>query len=159
MLVFFDMDGVLSDFEGHVFKTYGKSMSEMTNKQKDKFWDAECVSNRFFANSQPIPEGFELLKQLEDAGLEVIILTSTGGQLQHIDIAKQKLDFLQQHGLGYLPVAFATGTKSKASFANAATVLVDDREKVVDAFREGGGIAHLFTKDNWRTIFDSIVNS
>jgi len=157
MLVLVDMDGVVSDFDGHVKAVYGKPMSEMTNREKDKFWDAECVSHRFFANSPAIPEGLEFVKRVESAGIEMTFLTSTGGELQHIDIAKQKLDFLQRNGMGHLPVAFATGTKCKASFARPGCVLVDDRDKVVDAFRERGGIAHLFTRGNWLSIFDSIA--
>ncbi len=158
MLVLVDMDGVVSDFDRHIETVYGKPMSEMTNKEKDKFWDAECVSNRFFANSPPIPEGLEFVKRLNDAGIEMTFLTSTGGQLQHIEIAKQKLDFLQRYNMGRLPVAFATGTECKASFAKPGTVLVDDREKVVNAFRGRGGVAHLFTRDNWESIFDLITS-
>lgn len=156
MLVLVDMDGVVSDFDRHIVDVYGKPMSEMTNKEKDKFWDAECVSHRFFANSPVIPEGLEFVKRVESAGIEMTFLTSTGGELQHIDIAKQKLDFLQRNGMGHLPVAFATGTKCKSSFAKPGCVLVDDREKVVTAFRERGGVAHLFTRDIWLSIFDSI---
>lgn len=158
-MVFIDMDGVVSDFDKHIEGVYGKSMDVMTNKEKDYFWDAECVAHRFFANSPPIQEGIDLVKTLERAGISLCILTSTGGQLQHVDIAKQKLDFLQRYELGHLPVTFATGTKSKASFSNPGTILVDDREKVVAAFRENGGHSYLFKREYWKDIFNSIVQN
>jgi hypothetical protein len=158
MLVFIDMDGVVADFDKHVVEVYGKPMESMTNKEKDRFWDAECVAFRFFANSPLIQEGASLVKSLCEASFPVSFLTSTGGQLQHIEIAKQKLDFLQRHGFGDLPVAFATGTASKATFASPSNVLVDDREKVVDAFRSNGGVAHLFQRDRWQSVFDAIAS-
>lgn len=156
MLVFIDMDGVVADFDKHIVDVYGKTMEQMTNKEKDRFWDSECVAYRFFANAPVIDEGCSLVINLRSSGFDVSFLTSTGGQLQHIDIAKQKLDFLHRIGFVDVPVAFATGTKSKAMFASPDRVLVDDRQKVVDAFRENGGIAHLFQRDNWRLTFDAI---
>jgi len=155
-LILIDMDGVVSDFDWHMLTEYGKLLSEMTNKEQNRFWDSECVSRRFFANSPAIIEGIQLVNKIEEAGIEMAFLTSTGGQLQHIDIAKQKLDFLQKNGLGHLPVIFATGTKCKASFAKPGTILVDDRDKVVDAFRIRSGIALLFTRDNWLSVFEAI---
>lgn len=156
-LVFVDMDGVVSDFDGHMLDVYGRPMSDFTSQQKTQFWDAGCIAKRFFANSKPIQEGIELVRRLCDAGITISFLTSTGGQLQHVEIAKQKLDFLQRHGLGHLPVAFATGTKCKASFANPQTTLIDDREKVVNAFSERGGTTYLFERSNWARIAESII--
>lgn len=97
-----------------------------------------------------------MVKAIQSRGIDVAFLTSTGGGLQHIDIAKQKLDFLQRHGMGYLPVSFATGTKSKALFARPGIVLIDDRKKVVDAFRSSGGVAYLFSRSNWKSIASQI---
>lgn len=156
-LVFIDMDGVVSDFDKHILTEYGKPMAEMTNKEQNRFWDSECVSKRFFANAPPIYEGLQLMTKLQEAGIEMSFLTSTGGQLQHIDIAKQKLDFLQKHGLGHLPVTFATGTDCKASFAKPGTILIDDRDKVIQAFRARGGVALLFTRDSWLSIYMSLI--
>ncbi len=157
MLVLIDMDGVVSDFDRQFMTVYGKTAEEMTNKEIDSFWDSGCVAHRLYANSPAIPEGLEFVKKVEDAGFDMTFLTSTGGRLQHIDIAKQKLDFLQRHGLGHLPIAFATGTKCKASFAKAGCVLVDDRKKVVSAFRERGGTAYQFTRHNWMSIFEYLT--
>ncbi len=156
MLVFIDMDGVVSDFDLHILRTYGHPMDTMSREMKDRFWDAGCVARRYFANSPPILEGITLVKRLESMGVPLSFLTSTGGELQHIDIAKQKLDFLHRHDLGHLPVAFATGTKSKASFASSKTILIDDREKVVTAFEEAGGRAILFSPDRV-SVIESVV--
>ncbi len=156
-LIFIDMDGVVADFDKHVLDVYGKTMDEMSNKEKDRFWDAECVAFRFFANSPVITEGCNLVSDLVAAGFNVSFLTSTGGQLQHIEIAKQKLDFLNRIGFGMFPVAFATGTKSKAMFAAPGKILVDDRKKVVEAFRENGGSSILFEREKWQVIFEAIA--
>lgn len=157
-MIFIDMDGVVSDFDKHVIDLYGKPMEQMTNKEKDRFWDSECVAFRFFANSPLIEEGELLVRNLKGYGVPISFLTSTGGELQHIDIAKQKLDFLQKHGMGDLPVAFATGTKSKSDFASANSVLIDDRQKVVSAFRDRGGVAYLFERERWQHILNDILS-
>jgi hypothetical protein len=154
MIVFVDMDGVVADFDKHFTEIYGVPIEEADGETSNAFWNVDCVSYRVFANSPPIQEGLALVESLVECKVPFSFLTSTGGGKQHIDIAKQKLDFLQRYGMGGAPVAFATGTKCKASFASPNAVLIDDREKVVDAFRSGGGTAYLFTRDNWRFIAD-----
>lgn len=159
MLIFVDMDGVVSDFDGHVLELYGKPMEQMTPEEQKQFWDEDCVSKRFFANAPLIIEGLHLVRTLQSARYDLSFLTSTGGGAQHIEIAKQKLDFLQRHHLGHIPVAFATGTKSKASFAHSGAILIDDRQKVVDAFEQAGGTGILFSRDIWGDVVSRIAGS
>lgn len=152
MLVFIDMDGVVSDFDEHIVNCYGKPMDQMSGSEKDQFWKIDCAAKQFFANSPPISEGVAMVKRFRELGIPLCFLTSTGGGEQHTEIARQKLHFLREHGMGRLPVAFATGTASKAAFANKNTVLIDDRQKVVTAFAESGGKAFLFNRWNSNAI-------
>lgn len=156
MLVLVDMDGVIADFDERFLKLYGKTAAEMTGTELGRFWDAECVASRFFASLSPIQEGLDLVSALQRQRLAVSFLTSTGGGLQHFDIAKQKLDFLWRLGLGDFPVTFVTGSEDKASFAKPGMFLVDDRHKVVETFRKRGGVAYLFTRDNWQWILQDL---
>jgi hypothetical protein len=159
MLIFIDMDGVVADFDAHMLECFGLTMEEMTEQEKEQFWNVECVSKQFFANAPLIPEGLHLVRTLRSARFELSFLTSTGGGKHHLEIAKQKLEFLERNHFDDMPVAFATGTKSKASYANAGTLLVDDRQKVVDAFKSAGGNALLFTRENWGDIVSAVAGN
>ncbi len=154
-MLYVDMDGLVADFDGGILKRYGKAMDGLTGAEMDYFWNTGCVADRFFASLQPIQGGIKFVSGLIANGIEFSFLTSTGGGVQHIEIAKQKLDWL--HSMGYVnyPVAFCTGTKSKASFASPGCMLFDDRQKVVDAFIEAGGEAFLFVPDEWEEALEA----
>jgi len=78
---------------------------------------------------------------------DICFMTSTGGLPHHIVIAKQKLDWLHAHGLGGHPVAFCMNTRGKGQYAYPGAILIDDRQKVCDAWVDGGGYAHIFTRE------------
>lgn len=157
-MFYFDMDGVLADFDRGIIDFYGRPMEALTDAERHAFWNVDCVSSRLFANLHPIREGVELLKGLREAILPFTILTSTGGGTFHADIAKQKIDFLVRNGLGDIPMAFATGTDNKAERAKVAyDVLIDDRDKCVIAWKNQGGTAFKFTRDNWESILKECV--
>lgn len=149
MIVYIDMDGVVADFDGHFLELYNQPLEEMTQREKDDFWDSDCVADKFFAEEPVISEGIEMVTEIHKLGIPLSFLTSTGGGINHCEIARQKLDFLERVGFRTTPVAFANSTKTKAMHAHLDAYLIDDREKVVDAFIEAGGAAWLFKRDRW----------
>jgi beta-phosphoglucomutase-like phosphatase (HAD superfamily) len=148
-MIYVDMDGVLSDFDGIVHRLYGKPMEQMLEGEAEDFWRRDCVSERVFAKAQPIDGGISLLEWLMSREIDVCVLTSTGGGCMHHNIMEQKIEWLHRHVSNNVPVAFCLNTRSKASFAAPGHMLIDDRQKVVDAFCAAGGSAQLFKPGEW----------
>lgn len=142
-MIYIDMDGVVADFDQSIINIFGETYS---GKTADKFWKQTCVEAEVFRHMPPIEEGLYMVDRIR-AVHPICFMTSTGGMPHHIDIAKQKLDWLHAHHLGGHPVAFCMNTKGKGAYAKPGAPLIDDRQKVCDAWTEGGGIAHLFTRD------------
>lgn len=149
VVINFDMDGVLSDFDGAIAELCSVAM--VGNIPSD-FWDVVCKRDRVFAQMKPIPEGVKLLRDVEALGFGIRIATSTGGGKNHLNIAMQKLEFLERHGLDKYPVAFCTNTKNKASVATPGAVLIDDREKVLKEWCAAGGDGLMFTRASGNVI-------
>ena len=138
--IYYDMDGVLADFERGVEQHYGQPFSEVN---KDRFWNEVVASDDIFLNLPPIENGVRGIRFDIEQGSKVAILTSTGGGKHHFEIARQKLLWLKRQDIK-VPVCFCLGTQSKASFAHDRAVLIDDRDKVCKAWRQAGGYAIHF---------------
>lgn len=149
-MIYIDMDGVIADFEQGIMNLYGEPYSD--NIAKD-FWEYACIDEQAFRNLPPIPEGIEMVKRIRDKN-EICFMTSTGGMPHHIDIAKQKLDWLSAYGLGKHPVAFCMNTIGKGRFAAMDRHLIDDRQKVLDAWNLEWGNGHLFTRARAKGLAD-----
>lgn len=157
MLIYFDMDGVLADFEEGIRRQYAKPYADLEDVEVDHFWNIGCVREMTFQTLPPITEGVHLLRWvISRTPHDVAILSSTGGGKHHNEIARQKLQWLDTHILDTLPAAFCTGTQSKALFAMDGALLIDDRKKVIDAWRERDAFALLFEQGESQRIVDAI---
>lgn len=141
-MIYIDMDGVVADFDQSIINIFGEGYS---NKIADKFWKQTCVEAEVFRHMPPIPEGVQMVDHIR-LEHDICFMTSTGGLPHHIDIAKQKLDWLHAHGFGSHPVAFCMNTNGKGLYAHPGAPLIDDRQKVCDAWTKGGGTSYLFTR-------------
>lgn len=143
MKYFFDMDGVMFDWEKAFVKFFGKTPEEMTEAE---FQDAkeQIAYSDFYENLEVIEEGLNLFHSVINMGEEAAILTSVG-KYNSEGVALQKQAALVRV-LGYLPeFHYTKSSKEKAAFAGQG-VLVDDRMKSVHPFREAGGTAVLFVQ-------------
>lgn len=140
MMIYFDMDGVIADFEKGIQEKYGKPFSKM---HPGKFWNQQVGTDKVFLNLPSLPKGLELLRAVIATKAPVSILTSTGGGKYHYTIAREKLTWLERHEIK-IPVCFCLNTVSKASFSLPDTILLDDRDSVVTKFNEGRGTAYRF---------------
>ena len=61
MMFNIDMDGVLADFDGAINKRYGYSMADMSQKEKNSFWNRECVKYSFFSNLNLFEKGWAFI--------------------------------------------------------------------------------------------------
>jgi len=153
-MIYIDMDGVIADFDQAIIDVFGEQYS---NKLADKFWKCTCVDGEVFRRMPPIEEGIRMVDTIHNNNIPICFMTSTGGLPHHIDIAKQKLDWLQSHGFGMHPVAFCMNTAGKGAFSYPGAILIDDRQKVCDAWKINGGIAILFTPGNSHNIAAQII--
>lgn len=151
MKIFLDMDGVIMDFVGGIFKWYqteGLTHEDITgwNKivtltceakgmTKSEFWKG--LTDEFWEGLEFLPWAEDLIALLEP--YKPVLLTSPGS-----------------HGAGGKQAAIRKGLKqfwrddryligpAKSYVAHPEAVLIDDSEKNVDAFSEAGGRAILF---------------
>lgn len=151
-MIYIDMDGVVADFDKAILEVFGE---EYCDRVATDFWKDVCVEQKVFERMPPIHEGMNMVHRIK-ANHDICFMTSTGGLPHHIDIAKQKLTWLHEHDLGKYPVAFCMNTKGKGLYAHPGAVLIDDRQKVCDAWAEGGGDAILFTRENALRIASSV---
>ena len=140
-MIYVDMDGVLADFEQGIIDHYGR---EFSNEIADGFWKKTCVSDCIFMRLPVIQQGLNMLRTIKGAGLSPCILTSTGGGRHHLNIARQKLIWLEDHGVSDVPVAFCMNTQGKGAYAQPDAYLIDDREKVCRTWEDWGGSAIRF---------------
>lgn len=153
MMINIDMDGVVADFDQAIINIFGRSYD---NDLADEFWKQICVEQKVFEQMPPIPQGINMVNDLIAAGIPICFMTSTGGMPHHIDIARQKLTWLEWQGLGTQPIAFSMNTAGKAAYARPGAILIDDRQKVCDAWTAAGGCSILFTPMTATSITDFI---
>lgn len=149
--IYFDMDGIICDFNKRYKEIFGYLSEETPNHLRDENWKI-WVENKNF-ELLPWNESFDNVKKLlsqaekykTEYGLidSIEILSATGGKGYHDLIKKQKTQWLKSRGIfGYFDVVnFSEKGIDKAAFASPTKILIDDTKKVVDSFRKAKGIA------------------
>jgi hypothetical protein len=148
--IYLDMDGVVCDFE----KKFKEKFGEDALKQRDKkLWTENWpnfIKNRQFEELEWFPGGLELLKFIRSYEVDVEMLTSSGGEMFHEEVAEQKRIWLKKNNIAYTPNV-VPGRRHKAKYAKPDIILIDDTEDVISAFNKAGGIGILH-KDAGETI-------
>lgn len=141
------MDGVLSDFQGRMFSLYGKPNPKYTNDQWVDFIQKNNFETLDMLLSAPV-----LLNFVNKTGINVEILSSSGGKEYHNEVVKQKTIWLKKHNIHYVTNIVPGGYK-KASYAKSDTLLIDDTTAVVENFKKHGG--NVILHDH-RHVYDTI---
>ena len=146
--IYLDMDGVLTDFEGRFAKKFGyPAMAVRDRKNFSKEWP-EFIEDREFETLEWHPGGEELLKFIrKHPEIPVEMLTSSGGQKHHNEVARQKKVWLKKMGIAYKPNV-VPGRKYKTEYAAEGVVLIDDTEEIINNFNAAGGIGIHHTDVN-----------
>ena len=82
---------------------------------------------------------------------QIEILSSSGGNKFHEKVVEQKNTWLKNYNIPFEKVNIVSGRKRKAEYATPDSILIDDTEDVVKAFRDAGGVA-IHHKDYNNTI-------
>lgn len=151
-----DMDGVLSNFDKRAMEIAGfqPKLNTIDKKLRNDFWKAIGThvrkGGKFFEEMEWMPDGRQLWDFLATYHIPKYICTATG----HVANAmEEKRPWVRKHiGVDYANLARVVRTSNmKAEYAGPGKLLIDDRNKSVDPWREAGGIAILH-KDTARTI-------
>lgn len=150
LMVYIDMDGVLSDFD-----TYNR---EKIDKNFDKlpprvFWGkmGKMIKEGTFSFAEfPIyPYAKAFINWIDKSTVDFRILSSTGIS-NHKVIAEQKRAWLKEHfGVEVaMRAIFVDRSSKKARYATMNSILIDDRAKSLDPWEKAGGKGIQFDMNN-----------
>lgn len=137
------MDGVLCDFEKRFTELYGKdALGARDRKNFTTNWP-NFIMDGNFESLEWFPGGKELLDFIQnETDWEVEILSSSGGEKFHSEVAAQKVVWLCNKGIPY-KANIVPGRKHKTAYATPETILIDDTEDIIVNFNAAGGVGIL----------------
>ena len=152
--LYLDMDGVLADFN----KEYLKLNPNVYDRKR--FRNA-VMEDKIFEKLDFMPDTQELLNHVRKLhGINIEILTSMGTHdpIQGAEAKRQKLAWLEKHGINYKANFVRNKEEKGALFAKPNTILVDDSVGCVAPFIKAGGrgILHSHSSETIPMI-DSII--
>ena len=138
--IYLDMDGVIANFEKR-YKELFQTMPGRDDKSSrfNKNFD-EFIATKQFASLEMMPQAEQLISFLKGIDIPTKILSSTASEARHDEISKQKLLWLETHGIDFEPI-FVPGKRLKYKYANNESLIIDDTVSVVDDWRRAGGHA------------------
>ncbi len=144
-MIYLDMDGVIADFVKRYKEQYHMEPREAEKKKEfNKFFD-EFIATKQFQTLDLMPGAIDGLTFLrKHLTVPTQILTSTANEERYDEISKQKMIWLQTHGITFTP-QFVPGKRHKWKFAKPDTIIIDDTPSVIDDWRKAGGIGILHT--------------
>ena len=143
--IFVDMDGVLADFNTGVETLTGREFPN--NDQGHNDYDErkeELTNKRLFRNLPPMPDMYDLVAYIRHTGLPWEILTAAGVINREL-VVFDKNEWIREHVSPSVVVTCTMTGSQKGMFAIKGSVLIDDRQKNLDAWEAHGGIGILHT--------------
>jgi hypothetical protein len=142
------MDGVLCNFEKRFTDLYGKdALGSRDRKNFTTNWP-NFIMDGNFESLEWFPGGKELLDFIQnETDWEVEILSSSGGEKFHSEVAAQKVVWLCNNGIPY-KANIVPGRKHKTAYATPETILIDDTEDIIVNFNAAGGLGILHKDAN-----------
>jgi len=141
-IIYFDMDGVLADFEAGFLKVAGVDLSLLgpgvfaDKETKDKIF----AHPTFFLDLPVFPGAKSMVAYAMGFDADVQVLTATGYS-NEARVAAQKHEWIRRNFPEISEVHTVPKSDMKAKFAWPDVILIDDRlEKSIIPFREKGGI-------------------
>ena len=136
------MDGVIADFEKRYKEIYRIHPKEAEKFDKYRHFFDDFIENNNFATLEPMEHALDAITYLKKLHVPTQILSSTANEQKYDAISKQKMIWLQTHGITFNPL-FVPGKKHKYKYATPDSIIIDDTESVIDDWRKAGGIGIL----------------
>lgn len=156
MIVWFDMDGCLCDFDGHYMKLTGRPPWYSDPNTTEK-WDLIMQHPTFFKDLPWVFGARMMFAFVEHSQTATAaILSAASGHIPESGVHKYiwlaneiPTLFDPLHPFDFIPrnkghVQIVAHKHEKAAFAKPGDILVDDFETNIDAWRAAGGIGILF---------------
>ena len=157
--IFLDMDGVLADFEGGLTEALGYKVSLKDKKDVYAEQKRQLTAQRIFRTLKPFPDAWKLVDYCMRSGIPTEVLT-TAGTINRDLVVKDKIDWIRRYIHPQWTVIPTFKGTQKAAFAHKKAVLIDDRQRNIDAWVEAGGIGILHkTADDTIEQLDEIINA
>ena len=138
--IYFDMDGVLADFDRGV-----SEMFHTTTEQDDEMWAAIRQVPHFYDRLKPMPGALELFQTVfETYGDRCAILTGIPKEKRGIPAAGADKIAWSHRVLSPAVAVHIVYAEEKKNFCRGPEcVLIDDLEKNINAWEESGGTGVL----------------
>ena len=151
MKIYFDMDGVLVDFDRGVLELCGitapkQGLSERTKEVENKMWDEIRKIDNFYAKLKPLDEGIKLFNDLYSIyGMDVEILTGIPKESRNIPNASiDKINWVKEN-ISTKIIVNTVVREDKIKFCKGKDyILIDDYAKNIEAWENAGGTGILF---------------
>jgi hypothetical protein len=150
MKVYLDLDGVICNFEKRYIELFRETPGGSRDRKEFSVNWCKFVESKQFESLDWWPGGQQLLDYIGKKNVEVEILTSSGGQKYHSEVEQQKIKWLCNKGITY-KANVVPGRSKKSEYATPDSILIDDTEDVIKAFRAAGGIG-IHHKDIGNTL-------
>lgn len=144
-VIYLDMDGVIANFESRYKELYGLSPEQTRDRKEFNGYFDNFIARGSFATLDMMPGAMHLIEYLRKAPVPTHILSSTANPERYDEISKQKLIWLQTHGITFNPI-FVPGKRHKKKYAKNDALIIDDTASVIEDFRIAGGHA-IWHKD------------
>lgn len=148
--IYFDMDGVLADFERGVRELCTLepvNQSKATNAQTDRLWEAVKKVPHFYLKLEPMKDAVEFFNEVfNKLGGNCQILTGIPKPRRQIENAgEDKIEWVRK----FLPPDVKVNVvfrKEKIKFCTGENcILIDDYDKNIREWEKAGGRGILFT--------------
>lgn len=128
MIIYFDMDGVLTNFKKRIeeYKTEGKQ-----------------TDYEFWTSLEELPIN-NIVSKLKNMGYQIGIITALPNKPKHAFDAKLgKIKWLNDHYSGLFNPIYIT-SDSKDQYCKPGDILIDNKQSNIDAWNSAGGIGIYF---------------
>ena len=148
--IYFDMDGVLSDFNKGIVELCGMeapTQNPNTHEYDERMFNAMRKVDRFYYQLDPIKDTLALFKEVQRKhGDKVEILTAIPKAIRNIVGADtDKLEWVKKHLENDVVVNIVL-RRDKPNFAKGSGyLLIDDTPDNIDSWKKAGGDGLLFT--------------
>jgi 5'(3')-deoxyribonucleotidase len=140
VIIYLDLDGVFADFKTR-FREIIKFEYE-TNP--DQAWGVLDKQDHLFRNLPVLPgskQMFDAIAQRAWRGYEIKFLTALPRLTGKLKTAAQdKHDWVREHLSPTAEVICTDGWRGKRAYAKPDAILIDDMQRNIDDWRDGGGI-------------------